>query len=530
MKYPSFEDASHQNFIDLIPSIFILGDEEGNMVPIHSNGLDANSVKNERMESGKSSTKEPLAYLFKSGNTTIRLIDTPGIGDTDGVDQDKENFDKILNYLHMIKQLHGIVILLKTTETRLTEFFNRNSHYRPGDAFFMLKNFIKKELENVNLTLKSKSNCFFLDNEAYRFLLAKKCNYNFPQNQIDDYKNSWKNSVTQTNLMLNYIAGLPTHDLEDTISLNNSRKFIHQMAEPIVDLNILLEANIAHIENQENELKDVTKNKLDLAKNLNIEIDDLESVELNYPTTVCTANKCTDVIVKDNGEETVHYKTRCHERCQLIGVSANSTGDSKLIGCWAMAGTGICVKCGCSFEFHRHITSESKIVKKTIINQNQQIKIETEEKAIEEIEKTLKQTKKIKKEMEEEIEIIQQISAKFAYILIKNSNTLYNKFLEPYLKLLIQEEKKKSGHIKNYSQTKLNSLEKMLKTHQAQVSILTEAIKFNLKAEVDIKETKILQQQLFALKHTGKKFQDIFNLSNKSTVQVCKSLDIPVNV
>ncbi|KAH9390425.1 hypothetical protein TYRP_023077 [Tyrophagus putrescentiae] len=495
MKYPTFEVAANHKFIDLIPSKFILGDEDGNMVPIHSSGGDVSSIDNERMESGKSSTKDPRAYLFKHGNTEVRLIDTPGIGDTDGVDQDKENFDKILSYLHMIKELHGIIILLKTTETRLTDFFkyciaelltqlhrdasknivfcftfSRNSHYRPGDAFFMLEKFLSNELDKVDLELKSKVNCFFIDNEAYRFLLAKKSNYTFPPDQINDYKNSWKNSVEQTNLMLNFIANLKAHDLNNTISLNNSRKLIYQMAEPIVDLNALLEANIAHIENKERELQDVTKNKLELARNLNVVIDDLAIENLPYPTTVCTAKKCTGIIFKENGEQLVDYKTRCHENCQLTGVTTNLTGHHVLARCWAMDGTGRCVKnCQCPFEMHRHITYVTKIVKVTVIDESRHKRIDNEEDAIKAIEKTIEQTKTIKKEMEEEMEIIQQISAKFAYILLEHSNTPYNKFLEPYLELLIREEKKKIGNKKGYSTTKLESLEKMLNTHKTQI-------------------------------------------------------------
>lgn len=195
----------------------------------------------------------------------------------------------------------------------------------------MLKKFIQKELGIEDLTLKSKVNCFFIDNEAYRFLLAKKCNYAFPQRQINDYRSSWKNSVEQTNMMLSVIAGLEAHDLDDTISLNNNRKFIYQIAEPIVDLHILLEANIAHIENQENELNDVNKNKLELARNLNIVVDDLQVTDLPYPTTVCVADKCTGRIIKEDGTEVIDYKTRCHEDCQLTGISANSIGKTKFL-------------------------------------------------------------------------------------------------------------------------------------------------------------------------------------------------------
>lgn len=90
-----------------------------------------------------------------------------------------------------------------------------------------------------------------------------------------------------------------------------------------------------------------------------------------------------------------------------------------------MAGTGKCAKkCGCPFNFHRHIYYVTKIVKKNIIDKNQKLKIDNKEKAIETIEKTIEQTKKVIIEMKQEIETIQKIGAKFAYLLLKHSNTV----------------------------------------------------------------------------------------------------------
>lgn len=238
----------------------------------------------------------------------------------------KQKITLFLFYRYCISELFTQLHKSACKNIILCFTFSRSSHFQAGDAFFILKDFVKNELKISDLVLKSKVNCFFIDNEAYRFLLAKKCNYIFPPDQINDYRSSWNNSVEQTNLMLNVIANLSSHNLEETISLNNSRKFIYQMAEPMVDLSLNLEINIKHIQNQENELLDVNKDKLELARSLNILIDDLIMDKLPYPTTVCTANKCTTIIVKENGNQVTHYGTRCHENCQLTGVANNVTG------------------------------------------------------------------------------------------------------------------------------------------------------------------------------------------------------------
>jgi hypothetical protein len=48
------------------------------------------------------------------------LIDTPGVGDTRGFEQDKKNFAMTLDYISSFKEIHGICILLKPNEARLT--------------------------------------------------------------------------------------------------------------------------------------------------------------------------------------------------------------------------------------------------------------------------------------------------------------------------------------------------------------------------------------------------------------------------
>ena len=59
---------------------------------------------------GQSATQRTSVYTVNIGNLCVRLIDTPGIGDTRGVDQDNENMMDNLNVLRGYDKLHGIVI------------------------------------------------------------------------------------------------------------------------------------------------------------------------------------------------------------------------------------------------------------------------------------------------------------------------------------------------------------------------------------------------------------------------------------
>lgn len=109
---------------------------------------------------GQSATQSTAVYTVDIDNTRVRLIDTPGIGDTRGLEQDNKNMADILHVLRTYKQLHGILILLKPNASRLTVMFRfcikqlltqlhrnaatnivfgftntRGSNYKPGDTF-----------------------------------------------------------------------------------------------------------------------------------------------------------------------------------------------------------------------------------------------------------------------------------------------------------------------------------------------------------------------------------------------------------
>jgi hypothetical protein len=80
--------------------------------------------------------------VIKYRGGLVRLIDTPGIGDTDGMDRDTENFNKTLAYIANIAELHAICILLKPNQARLTAQFK----YCLGQLFTRLH---KSAAQNV---------------------------------------------------------------------------------------------------------------------------------------------------------------------------------------------------------------------------------------------------------------------------------------------------------------------------------------------------------------------------------------------
>ena len=198
LKFASLDEASKDNASDmiaLIPSRFRYMDEKVNKeVKI------GKQDDNEKLIQGKSATQGPRQYQFKVGNLRINLIDTPGIGDVDGIDKDKKNFANILAFLSNYPKIHAVCILLKPNQSRLTVAFRfcvlellshlhkslvqnmifcfthtRATFYNPGETFESLEQLLANH--GINIDLKKRKNYFCFDNEAFRLLACIKMRF-----------------------------------------------------------------------------------------------------------------------------------------------------------------------------------------------------------------------------------------------------------------------------------------------------------------------------------------------------------------
>lgn len=165
---------------------FSFTNEDGEEVDI-SFGSDENEV----FKTGESATQFPQEYIFESDTERFHLIDTPGIGDSRGIDQDKKNFANTLDFLQCFDKISAVVVLLKPNNARLTVAFkfcvlellthlhkslvsnimfaftnSRGTFYRPGDTLPALKKLLNEKQISIDV---SKENYFCFDNEAFRY-------------------------------------------------------------------------------------------------------------------------------------------------------------------------------------------------------------------------------------------------------------------------------------------------------------------------------------------------------------------------
>lgn len=165
---------------------FSFPDEDGEERDI-SFGNDGNEV----CVTGQSATQYPQDYTFETEEESFHLIDTPGIGDSRGIGQDKQNFANTLEFLTCYRKINAVVVLLKPNNARLTAAFrfcvlellthlhkslvsniifaytnSRSTMYRPGDTLPALKKLLKEH--NIEMDHSAKLNHFCFDNEAFR--------------------------------------------------------------------------------------------------------------------------------------------------------------------------------------------------------------------------------------------------------------------------------------------------------------------------------------------------------------------------
>lgn len=106
------------DLVSIIPSSFTMTDDDYNEVVVSTG-----KSQNENHDAGQSATQSSMVHTFNYGDILVRLIDTPGIGDTRGPLQDKKNLENIIRTLSNYDVLHGIVILLKPNSSKLNVMF-----------------------------------------------------------------------------------------------------------------------------------------------------------------------------------------------------------------------------------------------------------------------------------------------------------------------------------------------------------------------------------------------------------------------
>ncbi|CAF2862033.1 unnamed protein product [Rotaria sp. Silwood2] len=263
LTFKTLNEAEQGKPIVLIPVSFLMA--VGKNFEEHAVKFgNSDSFNNEDFDHpGQSVTQHCKSYVFHLNDINkkkIRIIDTPGFGDTRGPHQDDANMQHILEYINELTHLNAVCFLLKPNTSQINSFFvtcltqlldllgsnasqnivfcftnARSTFYTPGDTAPLLRSMLQSF--SLNDILFKKQNTFCFDNESFRYLVARQNGIQFDDVEHKEYENSWSNSVTESNRLLAYVyKELSAHVLKgEAQSIKQTEFKISHMVRPMLE-------------------------------------------------------------------------------------------------------------------------------------------------------------------------------------------------------------------------------------------------------------------------------------------------------
>lgn len=263
------------------------------------------SVQEQGGSTGGSATQRTVVHKVQIGRRVVRLIDTPGIGDTRGAAKDRENLGDIVGVLRTYKRVHGILILLKPNEQRLDLMFKfcvqellthlhrnaarniafgftntRGTNYLPGDTFDPLRHLLQR-FDGIDITLR-KDSVYCFDSESFRYLAAKKT-VEKSMGQLEENRASWDYSVSEAKRLLDHFAKLPPHDVTSTVNLYETRFRIVRMTRPMAHIADAIRSTILVNQDDIKELSDISERGKGLLKLLKVQVKTVSAKFVDKP-------------------------------------------------------------------------------------------------------------------------------------------------------------------------------------------------------------------------------------------------------
>uniref|UniRef100_A0AC34GNX2 G domain-containing protein n=1 Tax=Panagrolaimus sp. ES5 TaxID=591445 RepID=A0AC34GNX2_9BILA len=530
LAYSTLEEAiAAEAPVCVIPTKFSMFDKKNRRREIllgnHSNEIFS--------DKGESATQNAKTYLFEKDDYDVYIIDTPGMDDTRGPKQDDENVQMILRAIAPFKELHAICFLFKANEARLTQSFKyciskllgnlsksalnntcfvftnaRGTFYKPGDTMGPLKAYFKElqEKESLSVTIND-NNTFCLDNEAFRFICAYFSKIKFGQAEIKTYGDSWKHSANEINRLLNHAARLRPHNTSETLSINETRTWISQLVNPIIDVSGVIQSNLCKLEDQIRDFETTNENIVDLQKQSAIPITSLEIVRLDEPQTVCTNEKCVAYETIDGNLQQI-YKTVCHKNCTLPASDTTQKHDPNLKFCAAFRGDK-CLECNCNIDNHIRIFYHHRIITRHLEAQAVQNALTSEIDASKFKQQMIRKCQQMINGYTKEMNFVLFAMANFSIFLTQNGISQKADIFEGYLQNSIETEKKMLHSVQNYNNKKHTRMVSLLNAYQ---DTRNKIIVNKSRAAISLIEIQDIRQKLFSLPLTGTKIAEIFNI------------------
>ena len=228
LRFDSLEDAEKHEPTVVIPASFVLttGNDFHEQI-VQLGNPDSNEAHN---KVGHSVTQRCQCYVLDiAGGKKLRIIDTPGFGDSRGLDHDERNIKEIFDFSLTLPYLNGICFLLKPNMSKLHSYFQsccnllldyfgprirehlifcftnaRSTFFAPGDTRPLLTACFQS-LSSTDIPFHI-DNTYCFDSESFRYLVAIRCSVGFVPTQRREFEQSWLKSVAETKRFREYLG------------------------------------------------------------------------------------------------------------------------------------------------------------------------------------------------------------------------------------------------------------------------------------------------------------------------------------
>ncbi|BFI30419.1 hypothetical protein MPTK2_3g11990 [Marchantia polymorpha subsp. ruderalis] len=539
LSYDSLKEAEQGGVKVAVPSQFTELDRSmnENTVTVGDSCLEDENFE----DPSQSCTQRCKSYLFRieadSGKQglSVRLIDTPGIGDTRGSAWDKNNIKNILIQLKKFEHIHGICILLKPNESRLSKMLEycitellvhlhknarsniafcftsaRSTNFHVGETrtqlLTLLDRIRQKKQESVEIT-ESTMYCF--DNEAFRYLAA--CQK--PQGtsfQTEPPSRSWDQSVGACIRLLSTFNSVGAHLSNETVAIMKVKNIIESLEEPMIRLSEEINKNSIAIERKRKEIEDTKEDVDKLRKVLKepTKVVESTSYKLPYPRTICTSPACTTYDDLKDGRMQTLYRV-CHDRCTGYELSLFQAISVRLCSSMSML-AGKCIKCNCPAGDHKFVTHETK---------QELRRMEPEgPKDGHDPAAALKDIETKVMELEKEKKYINDAQIKFAFFLQEHSFTCTNDYTSRYLDRQVRQLRKELDHHVDEDRRKwildrIKDLTDRSNKHKKELQEFAARLKEQTRADyVSVKAIQAIFRGLRDLPTRGPQFKKLLDL------------------
>ncbi|KAN0024176.1 hypothetical protein ACTFIV_008576 [Dictyostelium citrinum] len=484
-------------------------------------------------KNGESVTVKPQKYVIDMGNNkTMTILDTPGVADTRGCKQDDLNFELILEELSEFEELHGILILLKSTDNRINTMYKycinellhhlhssaknniffcftntRVSMYKAGPALSLLETHLES-INHANVKLETSGRVFSFENEAFNVLASRLNGATFSEEDLEVYSHSWKRSAVEATKLMNVIANTPPHRVKDTECINNTREMIRKMGTPIHFCLTSIQRFLNNIEQQNENIK---KHKNDLEKLkpfVMAQLDKLVWEQLDEPAIFCNKLGCHKTSKMETPKGTKEFIGR---HCS-VSFKNKINKNSSLYWHHTFGIFGYCKDCGCSYKDHS--VSDIVHVKEAIqvIDEGIKGKILSKEELTAVANRRVKENLELKEKYQKEFDILSNAFAKFAIFVAHNSLVAINHDYEEYLELEIKNLKESSNVVDKEKQ--LEKLNEILKAHRIEL-VTFESARSRAQEGLSPHDINLLGEEVLSLEISGRIIKDIQSHNEK---------------